>query len=192
MRGMAGTISLLAIIVIAFAVELARGALGNDAVLLSLGALPDSGPLLGEYWRLLSFGLLHADLDHFLLNVAFLLWVCPEVERRVGPVALLSLFFAASVLSGVAIVLKHVVVPSAGTSVGASGGLFGLLGAALVLVYRIPPTNPGIRRGLWLTLLGGIAMSFLPGVSMVGHVTGLLVGVPVALLVRLRLGTRLT
>jgi rhomboid protease GluP len=186
---MAGTISLLAIIVIAFAVELARGALGNDTAMLSLGALPDSGPVLDQYWRLLSFGLLHANLYHFLLNVALLLWVCPVVERRVGPVVLLFLFFAASVLSGVSILLKHVVVPSAGTSVGASGGLFGLLGAALVLVYRIPPANPGLRRGLWLTLLGGIAVSLLPDVSMAGHVTGLLVGVPAALLVRLHPAT---
>src|SRR5450432_1488838 len=192
MRGMAGTIFLLATIAIAFAVELARGALGNDTVLLSLGALPDSGQLLGQYWRILSFGLLHADLNHFVLNVALLLWVCPVVERRVGPAFLVPLFFAASVLSGVAILLKHVVEPSVGTSVGASGGLFGLLGAALVLVYRIPPANPALRRGLWLTLLGGIAFSLLPGVSMAGHVTGLLVGVLAALLVRLHPASRIT
>ena len=189
---MAGTTFLLATIAIAFAVELARGALGNDTVLLSLGALPDSGQLLGQYWRFLSFGFLHADLCHFLFNVAFLLWVCPVVERRVGPIVLLSVFFAASVLSGVAILLKHVVVPAAGTSLGASGGLFGLLGAALVLVYRIPPANPRLRRGLWLTLLGGIAFSVLPGVSMAGHVTGLLVGVLAALLVRLHVTSYLT
>ncbi|MGA7991865.1 MAG: rhomboid family intramembrane serine protease [Thermoanaerobaculia bacterium] len=180
-----GTTSLLTIIAIAFAVEVARGALGNDAILLSLGALPNSGQVLGQYWRLLSFGLLHASLYHFIVNVAFLLWVGPVVERRVGTFAFLTLFLAASVFSGVAIFFKHVVLPSAGGSVGASGGVFGLLGAALVLVYRIPPANPGIRRALWLTLLGGLVVSFLPGVSMAGHVAGLVVGVPAAFFVRL-------
>jgi membrane associated rhomboid family serine protease len=185
MRGTAGTKCLLTMIAIAFVVEVARGAIGNDAILLSLGALPDSGPLLGQYWRLLSFGFLHAHLYHLIVNVAFLLWVGPVVEYRAGTVPLLILFLAASVFSGVAIFFKHVVLPSAGASVGASGGLFGLLGAALVLVYRIPPANPGIRRALWLTLLGGLVVSFLPGVSMAGHVAGLVVGAPAAFLVRL-------
>jgi membrane associated rhomboid family serine protease len=186
MRNCPGTMSLLVVIVIAFAAELARGAIGNDAVLLSLGALPDSGQLFGQYWRFLTFGLLHANWTHLVANVALLLWVGRVVERRVGTVGVLLLFASASIFSGVCIFLKHVLVPSAGTSQGASGGLFGLLGAALVLVYRIPPANPRASRWLWLTLLVGFAVSLLPGVSMVGHVAGLVVGVPGAFFIPLR------
>jgi len=177
MRNFPGTLSLLVVIGIAFATELARGAIGNDAALLSLGALPDSGQLSGQYWRFLTFGFLHANLTHVVANVALLIWVGRVVERRVGTVGVLLLFASASIVGGVCIFLKHVLVPSAGTSLGASGGVFGLLGAALVLVSRAPPANPRVSRWLWFTLLGGAAVSFLPGVSMLGHVAGLLVGV---------------
>ena len=70
MRNFPGTMSLLVVIGIAFAVGLARGAIGNDAVLLSLGALPDSGQPSGQYWRFLTFGLLHANLTHVVANMA--------------------------------------------------------------------------------------------------------------------------
>ena len=180
-----GTASLLVIIAIAFAVEISCGAIGNDTVLLSLGALPDSGQLFGQYWRFLSFGMLHADMVHILANSALLVGIGPVVERRVGTAGVISLFVTASVFSGICILLKHILLPSVGTSQGASGGLFGLLGAALVLVYRLPSSNPRVPRWLWITLLGGSAVSLLPGVSMVGHLAGLLVGVPVAFFIPL-------
>ena len=174
----AATILLLAVLGGVFAIELAYAAPGNDAMLLRLGALPDSGGLQGQYWRLLTFGLLHWNVLHLVLNLAGLLFAGMIVERRSTSLSLVALFFISSVVSGLAILIKHHFVPQSGVSVGASGGLFGLLGAAIVLLQRLPPRRLAIRLGLWIVSAAGIAISLVPGVSLVGHVAGLLVGLP--------------
>jgi membrane associated rhomboid family serine protease len=107
------------------------------------------------------------------------------VERRAGSVALLIIFLSASVASGVGILVKHQVWPAEGVSLGASGGMFGFLGAALVLVFRRrSPTR--LRTMLMAALVLGLIYSFLPGVSMIGHIVGLLVGATIAFVISLK------
>jgi membrane associated rhomboid family serine protease len=178
-----GSAGLFAFILAMFLVEYATGAIGDDARLLTLGALPDSGAIHGEYWRLISFGFLHFDLTHLLLNSALLLLAAPAVERRAGTGRLLLLFLAASIASGAGILVKHELWPSHGASVGASGGMFGLLAAALVLVLRADAPRPLLRGGLIAALVLGLAYSLLPGVSMVGHLIGIAVGGAIALFI---------
>jgi membrane associated rhomboid family serine protease len=67
MRTRIGSTGILGVMIAMFLVELARGAVGNDAGLLRLGALPDSGLIHHEYWRLITCGFLHWDLRHLLL-----------------------------------------------------------------------------------------------------------------------------
>jgi membrane associated rhomboid family serine protease len=184
MRNRLGSTALLCVITAMFLLELMRGAVGNDARLLGLGALPDSGQLQHEYWRLLTFGFLHGTLIHVLLNTVLLLLVGPVVERRAGTAWLLLLFLSASVASGVGILVKHQLWPAQGASVGASGGLFGLLGAALVLVFRRPAPSRFVRIGLSGVLVLGLTYSVFPGISMVGHIIGLIVGTALALFIR--------
>ncbi len=65
-----------------------------------------------------------------------------------------------------------------GATVGASG-MFGLVGATLLLSYRdarFLGQASRSRMWLWFALLIGLAISFLPGVSMAGHVGGLIGG----------------
>ena len=183
MRTILGSRLLLALIAIVFGLELAKGAIGSPPALLGLGALPDSGELHGQYWRLISFGFLHFDVTHVALNAALLFWVGPIVERRAGTAWFMALFMGASVMSGIGILLKHQLGPAEGVSVGASGGVFGLLGAALVLAFRVPSQGHAVRVWLALVLVGGLAYSFLPGVSMIGHVCGLIVGAMAALFI---------
>ena len=176
---------MIASIALAYIIELAWGAPGNIAVLLKLGALPDSGGLHGQYWRLLTFGFLHFDLVHILENTTCLFLGGTIVEYRVGSVATISLFAIGSVLSGAAIMLKHVVIPDVGVSVGASGGMFATLGGAAVLLQRVPAANPSVRPLLWLVIAIAFAISFLPNSSMVGHITGFSVGISVGFAVRI-------
>jgi len=176
LRTLRGSACLLALILAMFLVEFATGAIGDDRRLLALGALPDSGAIHGEYWRLLTFGFLHGDLTHLLLNMILLVLAAPALERRAGTGWLLILFLAASVASGFGILVKHQLWPSHGASVGASGGLFCLLAAALVLVLRPGAQSPLLRGGLIVALIAGLAYSLLPGISMVGHLTGIAIG----------------
>jgi len=181
-----GTAMILFAIVLIFVVESFFGALDNDPLLFRLGALPNNGALHGQYWRLLSFGLLHKNTLHFVENSICLLCLGLVVEKRIGPSRLLALFLIASVASGLAILLKYHFIPPFGASVGASGGMFGILGAALVLIRRVPPTKSLVRFGVWLILAGGIAVSFLPPGSLAGHAAGLIVGVPFGIFTKTR------
>jgi membrane associated rhomboid family serine protease len=170
-----GTFALILVLGLVFVMETTSFEL-DDARLLQLGALSDSGQVGGAYWRLLTFGLLHSGFIHLLLNCLLLIIAGPILERRIGAFRMLGIFAASSIASGVAIMLKHVLWPAAGVSVGASGGMFGLLGASLLLSIG---GRDASRRETWLlavVLVCGLAYSLFPGISMVGHLTGLAVG----------------
>ena len=185
MRTRVGSAGIWGAMIAVFMVELARDAVANDTELLRLGALPDSGQIHHEYWRFITFGFLHWDLRHLLLNTLLLFLLGPIVERRAGPVALLIIFLSASVASGVGILIKHQIWPAEGVSLGASGGMFGLLGAGLVLAFRRPSPSR-FRTMLIAALVLGLIYSFLPGVSMIGHIVGLLLGATMAFVIPLK------
>jgi rhomboid protease GluP len=180
------SILIVAVLCAVFALELTHAAPENNAELLRLGALPDNGAIHGEYWRLATFGFLHWNTLHLALNVACLMYAGPIVERRIASWKALLLFLAASIFSGLAIVLKHHFFPSAGVTVGASGGAFAFLGAAVVLIRRVPPEKIGAAKWLSGVLAVALAISLIRDVSMVGHLAGLLIGAPFGYLVRTR------
>jgi membrane associated rhomboid family serine protease len=181
MRTYFGSAAIFCLMAAVFLLEFAKGAVGNDVGLLGLGALPDSGQIHHEYWRLLTAGLLHYDVTHFALNTLLLLLVGPVVERRAETVWVLVIFLGGSLVSFAGILLKHVFWPSQGVSLGASGGLFALLGTGLVLVLRLPSQSRLVRIRLIVPLVGGLIYSVLPRVTMIGHIVGLAVGAAIAL-----------
>ena len=185
MRTYLGSAAILCVMIAAYFVELATNAVGNDAGLLVLGALPDSGQIDHEYWRLFTAGFLHYDVTHFALNTLLLLLVGPVVERRAGTTWLLVIFLVGSVASCAGILMKHLFWPSQGVSLGASGGLFALLGTGLVLVFRLPSQSRLVRIRLMVPLVFGLTYSMLPRVTMIGHIVGLVVGTTMALLIPL-------
>src|SRR6267142_4302812 len=131
-----GTILLIVAIAIAFGIEVATNSVGNNDALLKLGALPDNGQLRGEFWRIATYSFLHFNWLHLFLNVGLLLWVGRIVEQQVGIGRAALIYFASVVCSAAVILLVHNWHPKEGGTVGASGGVFGLLGAALIISYR--------------------------------------------------------
>jgi membrane associated rhomboid family serine protease len=185
MRTYFGSAAIWCVMAVTFLVELVGNAVGNDTRLLGLGALPNSGQIHQEYWRLLTAGFLHYDVTHIVLNTLLLLLVAPVVERRAGTAWLLFIFLSGSVASCIGMLVKHLLWPSQGVSLGASGGLFALLAAALVLVYRVPSQSHLVRIRLIVVLFVGLTYSLLPGISMIGHIVGLAVGTTIALFIPL-------
>jgi membrane associated rhomboid family serine protease len=186
MKKARGSLVLIILLIIGFAIELVTGSARNEAALLKLGGLPDNGELYGEYWRIATYSFLHFNWLHLIVNVSLLLWIGRIVERQVGTTQTMLIYCVSVLCSAVLILLLHNWYPKAGATVGASGGIFGLLGAALIISYQQKSDNR-LRRWLWTALLVGFTVSLFPGISMAGHVGGILGGGLMALLVKIRM-----
>ena len=114
-----------------FALVLARGDPGDPALLVRLGALERSRVWAGELWRLVSAAFLHGGWEHLAMNVGALVLAGAIVERALGPARTLALYLASVVAASAASLLAHDVVVA-----GASGGVFGTVGALLSLELR--------------------------------------------------------
>ena len=190
MKAGLGTVTLVVALVAVFGIEVATHGVGNEASLLKLGALPDNGALHGQYWRVVTYSFLHFNGVHLLVNVLLLLWVGRIVESWIG-IAYAAAIYVSSVLSSAAVILIfHNLHPKVGATVGASGGIFGLLAAALIISHRHSADSldreSRLRTWLWIVLIAGMGISFLPGISMAGHVGGLIGGTLLACIAKFR------
>ena len=180
-----GTLVSILAIAVGFGIEIATNSVGNNDALLKLGALPDNGQLRGEFWRVATYSFLHFNWLHLLLNVGLLFWIGRIVEQQIGTGRGALIYFVSVLCSAAVILLVHNWHPKEGATVGASGGIFGLLGAALILSYR-QNAQPRLKTRLWIVLVAGFAVSLLPDISMVGHIGGIIGAVPLALLMNVR------
>jgi rhomboid protease GluP len=178
-----GMLLLIVAIAIGFGIELATNSVGNDEALLKLGALPDNGQLHGELWRIATYSFLHFDWLHLILNVALIFFIGRVVEAQAGISRGALIYFVSVIASAAVILFWHNLHPKDGATVGASGGAFGLLGAALILAYR-GDDNMRLRMRLWIILLIAFGISFLPNISMAGHIGGIVGGAATALLIK--------
>ena len=129
----------------------------------------------GDWWRLITSAFLHANIIHIAFNMYFLWFIGTAVEQALGRGRFLALYVV-SALAGSAGAL--VWTPNAPT-VGASGALFGLLGAALILERQRNYVLGGSAMGL---ILINLILSFaISGISIGGHVGGLIGGILCAL-----------
>jgi rhomboid protease GluP len=98
---------------------------------LAYGAKVNSLIVRGQWWRLVTPIFIHASLLHFFFNAYALYVLGREIERFYGAGRFLLVFFFAGVCGTTASLWL-----SRADSVGASGGIFGLIGAEAVLLYR--------------------------------------------------------
>jgi membrane associated rhomboid family serine protease len=124
---------------------------------------------LGEDWRLVTAAFLHIGLVHLLLNMLALLVFGSELERRLGRWRYLAVYLVS--LLGGAVALQLFGDPGRPVA-GASAAIYGLLGGmAVVMLARREDL-----RGLLTLLALNVVISFLPGVSLLGHLGGLVAG----------------
>jgi membrane associated rhomboid family serine protease len=172
---------LIAINVVVFFAQVAAGGGGlraDEGRVYLDGVLFGPWVADGDWWRLVSSGFLHADPIHLLLNMVALFFLGQWLEPALGAVRFLALY-AASLFAGA---LGVILLGNSDPTVGASGAVYGLMGAAFVLLYR---------RGInpFQTWLGGILIINLlftfsiPNISKGGHIGGLIGGCIAALLI---------
>jgi rhomboid protease GluP len=135
----------------------------------------------GEWWRLLSGTFLHANVIHFLFNIAALFALGKILEVTFHR-AYVPLIFVLSALSGS--LCSLILLPDT-TSVGASGGITGLLGFVLVFVWPQRQRFPrALRRGL-LTSVVYIACAGLLAYQVIdnpAHAGGFVIGAALGML----------
>lgn len=154
---------------------------GNvDPVMRQLGLIsPMLFPEFGfasfpEAWRVLSYALVHGGILHFAFNMFFLYVVGGQLERMLGRGWYTWLYVLGALGGATAAVLLS---PMALT-VGASGAIFGMLGAMLIVGWK-----NGQNMTSLLVLLGlNLAIGFVPGIniSWQGHIGGALAGMAAA------------
>ncbi|MGW7572727.1 rhomboid family intramembrane serine protease [Streptomyces sp. NPDC054765] len=163
------------------AVQVTGGALSplvNHLDLLGLAVEPGRYQLVGvaegEWYRLLTAMFLHQQIAHIAFNMLSLWWLGPPLEAALGRVRFIALYLLAG-LGGSA--LSYLLAAQNQPSLGASGAIFGLLGATAVLLRRLNYDMKPV-----LILLGlNLAFTFLwPNIAWQAHVGGLVVGAAVA------------
>lgn len=128
----------------------------------------------GQWYRIITVGFVHIQVYHLFMNMYALYNMGSFLEPYFGS-PLFAFILYASVIGGSLAVYflgrKNV------TTVGISGGIYGLLGAYIILLWRYGLlANASIRYSILQTLIVNALISLMPNVSMHGHLGGLLTG----------------
>jgi rhomboid protease GluP len=175
---------LLLAIVAAFGLQLWGETSGTD--LVAVGANERSAVLAGEYWRLLTSMFLHGGYLHLLLNAWALYQLGTLFERLLGSSRMLATYFVSGIAGSVASIVW-----TQAPSVGASGAIFGLLGALISFLLRrreaLSPAGKAILSQLVMWAGINLFLGFqMPGIDNAGHLGGLAAGFLAGLLLRER------
>lgn len=164
--------ALIAINVAVFALTVAAAGSVSDnyaSVLFRQTSLIPALVAHGEWWRLVTSGFLHFGLLHLAFNMIALWMIGREVETVLGRGRLLAVYLV-SLLGGSAAVMLF---SGAGQTAGASGAVFGLMGALAVLLYRL---RMPAGQAIGLIAVNIVLSLLIPGISLTAHLGGLVVG----------------
>ncbi len=183
--GIPVTLTLIGVNVVMYLLEIANGTGGlngangtlvSDLALLGhrdLGGItiPGLGVAEGEYWRLVTGAFLHASILHILFNMYLLYILGRLLEPAIGSVRF-GVIYATSLLAGS---FGSLLLEPQALTVGASGAIFGLMGAAF-FEMRHRGMNP-FEAGIGFLILINLALGlFLNNISIGGHLGGLVGG----------------
>ncbi|MFC6154835.1 rhomboid family intramembrane serine protease [Nocardioides yefusunii] len=130
----------------------------------------------GALWQILSHGFVHQEFLHIAMNLLALWVLGPNLERVLGRSRFLAVYLVSVFVAGVTIMWFAEPYQS---TLGASSGVFGLLGATLVLVWKV---GGDVRSMAGLLAVNVAITLFVPNISWQGHLGGFVGGALVALL----------
>lgn len=150
----------------------------DGQTLFDFGAKERRAIMLGQWWRLITAGFLHGGLIHILMNSWVLFDLGAQVEESFGTSRYLVFYFVSTVTGFLASYYW-----SASLSIGASAGIFGLIGAMIALGLRDRSSYGAAVRGLYVRwAIYGLLMGLLPffAIDNAAHLGGLAGGFVVA------------
>lgn len=150
----------------------------HPIALVQAGASGQAPILMGRYWSVFSAMWLHGSLIHIIFNMMFMRQLAPVVGEFYGPGRAVVIYTVSGVVSFiVSSFAAYYGLPLAGAlfTVGASGAIFGLLGAMLYYGRRTGATH--IRAAIMPTILLNLVIGIsMPGIDNYAHLGGLAAG----------------
>ncbi len=175
------TYALIAICVAAFVAELAGGgvsSLDGGGKVIREGGLFGPAVANGEPYRIVTSAFLHAGILHLGLNMFALYFLGSLLEPGIGTGRFLGIYFV-SILAGA---FGALVMSPNDLTVGASGGVFGLMSAAFLIARNRGMDQLASEIGFFVVI--NLVFTFaIPGISIGGHLGGLVGGALAALLI---------
>ena len=177
------TMALLVIIAIVFAFEVMTHAYDSDESMVAMGAIVPGLVQRGELWRLIASMFLHGGWLHWLANSWALYQLGTLYEVLFGSKRFTLVYFATGICAGIASSLYN-----HGPAVGASGAIFGIMGAFIFSIRRSPlyrhqPWSRGLIGQLVFWIAVNIAIGYsLPFIDNVAHIGGLVSGLLLGLI----------
>jgi membrane associated rhomboid family serine protease len=175
------TWTLVGINIVLYLVEWIRPGLANDWEMLGLGRFTPGGPLVGvatgQWYRLITSAFLPPPGISNLgpLDIIFNLWalilVGPAVERTLGPVRYLTVYLFSAIGGSI---LFYYLAPFTEPALGASGAIFGLLGAWFVVARKLRLDSRWLVAVVVLNLVFDLALR--SQIAWQAHVGGLITG----------------
>ncbi|MGW4193952.1 rhomboid family intramembrane serine protease [Streptomyces sp. NPDC005004] len=156
--------------------QVVGGAFTNRFELIGNALVPQlgvQGVADGQYYRLLTAMFLHGGFLHIAFNMLSLWWIGGPLEAALGRARYLSLYLVSG-LAGSA--LSYLMVAPNEPSLGASGAIYGLFGATVVLVRRL---KYDMRPVIALLVVNLIITFQVPGIAWQAHIGGLVAGLGV-------------
>lgn len=188
-RGTPATKFLLAAILAGFGFEVITGAWQNPELLVNWAIIGELVFHHGQYWRLLTAMFLHGDgtiqgtLLHLLLNMFALLQLGSLYELMFGTRRFLTIYFVTGILASLTSAFVN-----SGASVGASGAIFGIIGAFITSVRRSPRYRHermarSIVNQLVFWVIANIFIGLqVPKIDLSAHIGGLVAGLLLGLI----------
>ena len=126
----------------------------------------------GEIWRVITAMFLHVDIKHLAMNMYALFIMGQLVERTYGKFKYLSIYFLAGIMGNIVTFAFQ-----SGSSMGASGAIFGLVGASVIIAFS---TTGDYRKRLLFNagfvIVASAGMGFAVNINQFAHFGGLIGG----------------
>jgi rhomboid protease GluP len=178
------TVVLIIANIIFYTRQVINGALEDTESIIAAGALSRAHILDGEIWRLVSAMFLHGSIDHLIGNCIALYILGMACEHGFGMLRMLLIYFIAGLGGSILSVAMN-----PGPSIGASGAIFGIMGAVICFFFRyrnvihLRDKRVGTVLAIWAVYQIGMGFLF-PQIDNFAHIGGFVVGAATVLVIK--------
>jgi rhomboid protease GluP len=178
--------AIIAVNILVFIIVLATGFGGKAQSIKEGGALSWQRIMRNkEYYRMITHMFLHSDLEHLLSNMMVLIFVGNSLENIAGRLKYLVIYFGSGIIAGIASISYNMIKAENVMSIGASGAIFGVVGAMIYIIIVSKGRVEGIsgRRMIFFALVSIYAGIRSAGIDNAAHIGGLLAGIILAVII---------